>query len=57
MREIFCVAEHLLLCGKQSGDNALIDLFTQEYARISLIMDGVIQHTLCKSDGRTDCNN
>jgi hypothetical protein len=45
MRGISCVAEQLL-CGKQRSDNALIDLVTQEYARISLIMEGVIQLTL-----------
>ena len=56
MRGTSCVAEQLL-CGKRRGDNALIDLVNKEYARISLIMEGKIQHNLCKKNDRTDCNN
>ena len=46
-----------LLCGKQRGDTALIGLGNLEYPRISLMMEGLNQHSLCKKDDRTDCNN
>ena len=47
----------LLLCGKQHGFTAQIDLVTLENTRKFFKLQVGFQHNLCKKDDRTDCNN
>jgi hypothetical protein len=51
------VAEQLLLCGKERCVTAIIVLVTVEKRSFFLILEGVIQHTVCKTDDRIDRNN
>jgi len=47
----------MLLCGKQPGFTALIDLDALESRRNFLKLQAVFQHILCKKNDILDCNN